>query len=146
MELTPPMTEDQRASLIDAAQQRYARWLALGSRFGLALLVLSFVAYLAGWLTPLVPLEQLPTLWNQPVAQYLQATGQPTGWGWLARVQHGDVLNLVGIALLASCSLPCLLAVLPLYGRARDRAFVAICVLEVVVLLFAASGIIGGGH
>jgi len=139
------MTDVQK-TLVDAAQQRYARWLAFGSRLGLAVLVGSFVAYLAGWIVPLVPLKQLPTLWNQPVAQYLQATGQPTGWGWLALVQHGDVLNLVGIGLLASCSLPCLLAVLPLYARARDRAFVAICVLEVVVLVFAASGIIGSGH
>lgn len=133
-------------SLVDAAQQRYARWLAIGSRLGLAVLVASFVAYLAGWIAPLVPPDQLPTLWNRPVAQYLHATGQSTGWGWLAQVQRGDVLNLVGIALLASCSLPCLLAVLPLYARARDRAFVAICVLEVVVLVFAASGIIGSGH
>ncbi len=140
------MSPSAPPSSVDAAQQRYAQWLALGSRVGLALLVASFVAYVGGWIAPLVPLDQLPTLWNQPVAQYLQATGQPTGWGWLALVTRGDVLNLVGIALLASCSLPCLLAVLPLYARARDRAFVAICALEVVVLVFAASGIIGSGH
>lgn len=133
-------------SLNDEAQRRYARWLALGSRAGLALLVLSFVAYLAGWIPPLVPLDVLPQRWNQPVRAYLQATGQASGWGWLAQAGHGDVLNLVGIALLASCSLPCLLAVLPCYRRAGDRAFVAICLLEVGVLAFAASGIVGGGH
>jgi hypothetical protein len=139
------MTDAQK-TLVDAAQLRYAQWLAIGSRVGLAVLVASFAAYVAGWIAPLVPLDQLPTLWNQPVAQYLKTTGQPTGWGWLALLHRGDVLNLVGIALLASCSLPCLLAVLPLYARAHDRAFVAICALEVVVLAFAASGIIGGGH
>lgn len=130
----------------DAAQQRYARWLALGSRSGLALLVLSFVAYVAGWIGPLVPLEVLPQRWNLPVHGYLRATGQSGGWGWLAQAGHGDLLNLVGIALLASCSLPCLLAVLPCYRRAGDRAFVAICLLEVGVLAFAASGIVGAGH
>ena len=133
-------------SLNDESQRRYARWLALGSRAGLALLVLSFVAYLADWIPPLVPLDVLPQRWNQPVRAYLQATGQASGWGWLAQAGHGDVLNLVGIALLASCSLPCLLAVLPCYRRAGDRAFVAICLLEVGVLAFAASGIVGGGH
>ncbi len=69
-----------------------------------------------------------------------------TGWGWLALLRHGDVLNLVGIALLATCSVPCLLRVAPIYARARDRAFVLLCLLEVVVLVVAASGIIGAGH
>lgn len=130
----------------DAAQRRYAAWLAAGSRLGLAMLLASFVAYLAGWLAPVVPLEQLPALWNQPVASYLQATGQSAGWSWLGRLGQGDVLNLLGIALLASCSLPCLLAVLPLYARRGDRAFVALCLLEALVLVVAASGIIDGAH
>lgn len=130
----------------DLAQQVYARWLGIGSRIGLAVLVASFVAYVAGWIEPLVPLDSLPGLWNRPVSQYLQATGQATGWGWLSQVQRGDVLNLVGIALLATCSLPCLLRVAPIYARGRDRAFVALCLLEVLVLILAASGIISGGH
>jgi hypothetical protein len=129
-----------------AAQQRYARLLALGSRFGLAVLVASFVAYVSGLIAPVVALEALPSVWSQPVAQYLKVTGLPTGWGWLALADHGDVLNLVGIALLASCSLPCLLAVIPCYARERDRAFMLLCALEVLVLVFAASGIIDAGH
>ena len=130
----------------DTAQQVYARWLAIGSRLGLAMLVASFVAYMTGWIDPLVPLQDLPRLWSQPVAQVLQSTGQPTGWGWLALVRKGDVLNLVGIALLATCSVPCLLRVAPIYARAQDRAFVLLCLLEAVVLVVAASGIIGTGH
>jgi hypothetical protein len=130
----------------DDAQQVYARWLAIGSRLGLAVLVASFVAYVAGWIAPLVPLQDLPRLWSQPVAQVLHSTGQPTGWGWLALLRHGDVLNLLGIALLATCSVPCLLRVAPIYARERDRAFVLLCLLEVVVLVVAASGIIGAGH
>ena len=130
----------------DAAQQVYARWLAIGSRLGLAVLVASFVAYVTGWIDPLVPLQDLPRLWSQPVAQVLQSTGQPTGWGWLALVRKGDVFKLVGIALLATCSVPCLLRVAPIYARAQDRAFVLLCLLEAVVLVVAASGIIGTGH
>jgi hypothetical protein len=134
------------SSSADAAQQVYAHWLGIGSRLGLAVLVVSFVAYVGGWIAPLVPLDTLPQLWNQPVAAYLRATGQPTGWGWLAHAHRGDVMNLVGIALLGTCSLPCLLRVAPIYARARDRAFVLLCLLESVVLILAASGIIGGGH
>lgn len=131
---------------VDEAQWRYSRWLAGGARVGLVVLLASFVAYVMGWVAPLVPLDELPRLWTQPVSTYLQVTGQPTGWGWLTLVHRADVMNLVGIALLASCSLPCLLAVLPCYARAGDRAFIALCLMEVVVLVAAASGLLGGGH
>jgi hypothetical protein len=36
--------------------------------------------------------------------------------------------------------------VAPIYARAQDRAFVLLCLLEAVVLVVAASGIIGTGH
>ena len=44
------------------------------------------------------------------------------------------------------CSLPCLLVLVPLYARAGDRVFVAICLAQVAVLLFAASGVLNTGH
>ncbi len=129
-----------------AAQRRYSWLLGWGARIGLLALVASFTAYLLGWLAPHVPLEQLPGLWNQPVAIYLQRTGTPTGWGWLALAHKGDLANLVGIALLAGCSLPPLLAVIPLYLKQRDRTLAAICALEVAVVVLAASGVLTAGH
>lgn len=124
----------------------YARLLAWGTRAGLALLFLSFVAYVTGLLVPHVPLEQLPQLWNQPVDVYLQATASPQGWGWLGLALRGDFSNLVGIAVLASCSIPPLLAVIPLFRRQGARAYAIICALEILVLLLAASGWLSAGH
>ena len=99
-----------------------------------------------GLAEPHVPLERLPELWRQPVGSYLAQTQAPQGWGWLALVQHGDVAGLVGIAILAGCSLLCLLALVPLYLRRGDRAFVALCLAEVAVVLLAASGWLTAGH
>lgn len=127
-------------------QLRYARWLDRLSRTGLVLLVASFVAYAFGWLPAHVPVERLPEVWALPVGEYLQRTGAPTGWGWLELAAHGDVSGLVGIALLAGCSLPCLLALVPLYQRRGDKALAWLCVAEVAVVLLAASGLLGGGH
>jgi hypothetical protein len=127
-------------------QLRYAYLLDWSARIGVLVLVLSFGAYVLGFLSPHVPLDQLPSLWSQPVGQYLALTGSPTGWGWLALVHRGDIVGLVGIAILAGCSLVCLLALVPLYRRRGDKAFVALCLAEVVVVLVAASGLIGGGH
>lgn len=126
--------------------RRYATLLEWGARAGLALLFLSFIAYVSGLLAPHVPLERLPELWSLPVGDYLQATQSPQGWGWLALVGRGDFSNLLGIALLSSCSLPPLLAMIALFREQRATAYAIICALEVLVLLLAASGWLSAGH
>jgi hypothetical protein len=141
-----------RASIAEAgtaqssAQLLYAALLDWGARFGLLALVLGFALYLLGVLVPLVPLEQLPGLWSQPSASYLKQTGTPTGWGWLTLLHKGDLFNLVGVALLAGCSLPPLLGVTGLYLRQRDWPMAAICMLIVAVIALAASGVLAAGH
>ena len=138
---TATPTQQQQA---DAS--RYAYLLDWGTRVGLVTLVLSFAAYLLGLLQPHVPLDQLPTLWNLPVSTYLQRTNTPTGWGWLALANKGDMVNHIGISLLMGCSVPALLGLIPLYLKRRDYAYAGICALIVLVLVLAASGILTGGH
>ena len=136
-----------RETVVQPAEQlRYARLLDWGTRAGLLVLVLSFAAYMSGLTDPHVPLERLAALWGQPVDSYLAQTQAPQGWGWLALVRHSDVAGLVGIAILAGCSLLCLLALVPLYWRRGDKAFVALCLAEVAVVVLAASGWLTGGH
>jgi len=127
-------------------QLLYARLLDWGARLGFMLLVIGFAVYVLGWAEALVPLEQLPQLWNQPAHAFRQRTGMPAGWGWLALVHKADVANLVGIALLAGCSLPPLLGAMGLYLTRREWAPALLCVGVVVVVLLAASGLLGMGH
>jgi hypothetical protein len=141
-----PRAANDEAPVQTPEQLLYARWLDRGTRFGLVLLVLLFGLYLSGLFEPKVPLERLPALWTLPVEQYLQATGSPQGWGWLALVRHGDVANLVGIAVLAGISVLCLLALLPGYWRRGDRLYVGLALAEIVVVMAAASGLLTGGH
>ncbi len=129
-----------------AEASRYAHLLGWGTRVGVVALLLSFAAYLFGILPPHVPLEQLPAVWNLPVGEYLTRTNSPTGWGWLAYFYKGDFSNLVGISLLAGCSMPALLGLIPLYLRRRDRIYAGICAVVALVLVLAASGILTGGH
>jgi hypothetical protein len=138
---TSTNSEDQQAEAL-----RYAFLLDWGARIGLIALILSFTAYMLGILTPHVPLDQLPSVWNLPVATYLARTATPTGWGWLALAHTGDLSNLIGISLLAGCSLPPLLGLLPLYLKRRDYVYAVLCALIVLVLVLAASGILTGGH
>ncbi|MCU0920567.1 MAG: hypothetical protein MUF08_12210 [Burkholderiaceae bacterium] len=127
-------------------QMLYASLLTWGTRLGLFVLVTSFAAYVLGLADAQVPVSRLPELWHHPVARYLELTQSPTGWGWLALVHKGDVAGLAGIAILAGCSLVCLLALVPLYLRRGDKAYAALCLAEVAVVVLAASGWISGGH
>jgi len=127
-------------------QLRYAALLQWGGWTGLALLAITFVAYVAGLLPRLISVDQLPQMWRLPADELLRATGQSPGWAWLRLLDHGDVLNVLGIALLAGCSVVPLLAIVPTYLRRGDRIFAVLCVLEVAVLALAASGLIGAGH
>jgi hypothetical protein len=130
----------------DAEQQRYATLLDRLTRAGFIVLVVSFAAYVLEWTTPHVPLAQLPQLWTQPAAQVLSETGTPAGWGWVRLLRHGDVAALLGIVMLAGCSVPCQLALVPLYRARRDHVFAALCLAEVAVIVLAASGWLAGGH
>jgi hypothetical protein len=127
-------------------QQRYADLLVWGTRAGLVVVLLGFAAYLSGLLAVQVPPQRLPELWTLPLHQYLAQTGTPTGWGWLGLLPRSDILSQAGIALLAGCSVLCLLAMVPLYARRGDKAFVIVCLADAAVVLLAASGLLTGGH
>lgn len=136
-------TDGSRGDGHSPEQLLYARMLDFGMKAGLAVLIASFAAYIAGALPAQVPLEALPRLWALPVDDYLRESGMPTGWDWLAMLNRGDVLALTGIALLAGVSVPCLAALVPTYAGRGDWAYLGITLALIGVLLLAASGILG---
>ena len=58
----------------------------------------------------------------------------------------GDFLNFIGIAILGGVTIICYLAIIPTLLRKKDKAYVAMAFLEVLVLTLAASGILAVGH
>ncbi len=134
---------------LDEAQRIFARWLDAGTRVAFVVLAAGFAAYAGGLLPPLLPFADLPRLWGLPLAQFIAASGAPTGWDWLAVAHRGDYFNYAGIALLASIVVAAYLRMLPLLAR-RARVFAVLAALEIVVLLVAASGLLnsfaGGTH
>jgi len=94
-----------------------------------------------------IPIDELPKYWGMKAKDYIHALNAPTGWGWAAMIGKGDYLNFVGIAMLGGLTILCYLVILPIVMRKKDIPFVVIAVLEVAVLLLAASGILkAGGH
>jgi hypothetical protein len=127
-------------------QALYARWIEHGTRASLAMMVAGFVLYVAGWPAPKVPLQQLPELWQLPVAEYLRRTGMPAGLAWLRDPLHGDVIGLVGIELLALSSLPALAVAARRFAGRGLHLLAALCGLQIGVMALAASGWLVAGH
>ncbi len=135
------LRKDMEPERIPIEHPRYAAVLHWGTLAGFISLIATFLAYLLGWLPSHVPVERLPELWKLPTAEYLKATGTPTGWSWLTMLGKGDLASLLGIALLSASSIVCILAVMPIYARTRNFTYLAISAVEIGVLLLSASGI-----
>lgn len=123
-------------------QLRYASVLRVCVGAGLLILAVSFLLYMFGVPQARVPADQLPRYWSLSVDQFVRATDTPTGWGWFALVGHSDMLNLLGIAVLAAAPALASLAVLPMFARRGELALLVIALLQVIVLAVSASNLV----
>ena len=127
-------------------QQLYARIVYHMNHLGLFVLVVGFALYLAGMLTPRVPLEELPQYWSLPLAQYLEKTGALTGWQWISELGYGDVAPLLGVAVLASITIVCYLVLFLQFLLKGSKPIIMITVIELFFMLLSASNLIQISH
>ncbi|MEC4684209.1 MAG: hypothetical protein VST71_00545 [Nitrospirota bacterium] len=127
-------------------QLKYASVLQTISLGGLALLIIGFFVYLSGMLPTLVPADEIPNYWGMRVHEFVEKTGMPTGWDWVPLLNNGDIVSFLGIILLAAGTLVCFAVILPNFIRKKDTPFVIIVIVQILILLLAASGFITGGH
>lgn len=142
------MNEQEKKALRPSKEQViYANILVIGVWIGIALMFVTYFVYVLGVLPPHVDITLIPELWGKGVDEYLEITHTPHGWGWIALIGKGDFLNYVGFALLALMTVVCYLVLVKGYIRKKDWIYATIAILEICVLLVAASGILGsGGH
>jgi hypothetical protein len=155
LKVTAPAPARESAPAAASEEQLlYARILAVGMYAGLGTLLVTFALYVSGMIAPAVPIQELPNYWTLSAHEYLEAINHEflhreqvvTGWQWTAVLDKGDYLNFVGIALLAAVTIGCYLGILPTLLRKRDWIYSAIALLEVIILVLAASGIVAVGH
>jgi hypothetical protein len=127
-------------------QLAYADLLDFGIRIGRYLLALTFILYVFGITPAKIPLSDLPSYWSMAANQYSNLVGVGTGWDWFTLIGYGDYMNFLGIALLSGLTIACYLRVLPFSLQRKDFATGAVIVLEVILLLLAASGLLVAGH
>ncbi len=125
----------------------YADLLGKGALTGLGLLVITFIVYITGVLPNVVPFDKIQSYWKLRVHDYIHQANSPTGWQWVGLLNNGDILNYIGIVVLAGMTLICYLRLIPIFVRKKDTTYLVITIIEIAILLLAASGILtAGGH
>ncbi|MHB8840264.1 MAG: hypothetical protein ACYC56_00520 [Candidatus Aquicultor sp.] len=77
----------------------------------------------------------------------LEENGIHHGWTWVNLYKFGDFINLFPIAFLATITIFCYIAIVPTLLKKGDTIYAVLAILEVLILIGAASGLIsGGGH
>lgn len=128
-------------------QIKYANLLLYGSWAGIAVLAVTFLLYATGIMPSYIDPAMMQQYWGMKSSAYLEAAKVPHGWGWLGMLGYGDFLSLIGVAWLGVLTVIGYLILLPAYIRKKDNIYSAIVIVEVFVLVLAASGILGsGGH
>ena len=128
-------------------QLAYAKLLDLGMKIGLLMLIATFIVYVFGIFTPHIPVEELPNYWKLPVKEYLQIANIHTGWSWVSMIDQGDFLNFIPIVFLAGVTILCYIRIIPILFRKKDTIYAVLAIVEVLVLVLAASGVLkSGGH
>jgi hypothetical protein len=141
---------------IEATQEQllYANILEKGMLLGLGMMFVTFALYVFGIMPPAVPLDQIASMWSQPVDQYLISVNENflhkdhliTGWAWLPLLGRGDFLNFLPIAILAGVTIVCYSVITPGLFKRGDKAMGIMAVAEVLILALAASGLLAVGH
>ncbi len=130
------------------AQVRYANLLGLVSNIGLGMLIITFLMYVFGFslAAPHVPVEELVKTWGLSSGEFNKLHNVPIGWGWIGLLTTGDFSNFLGIAVLAGVTILCYIQLCVDFLRENEKLMATIAAIEVIVLVVAASGIVGGAH
>ena len=135
-------------------QVLYADILEKGMLIGLVMMFVTFALYVFGVMPPAVPVDQIASMWSQPVHDYLVAINDNflhqdhlvTGWGWMAFLGKGDFLNFLPVAILSGVTIVCYLAITPGLFKRGDKAMAIMALAEAAILALAASGLLAVGH
>ncbi len=141
------MTTAQNTVKAAPEQITYANILSYGAWAGIIVMVITYLIYISGLLAPHIPLHEVPNYWGLSADQYLHEANVESGWGWAVLLGKGDFLNFLGIAFLGVLTIIGYIMLIFAYIKKSDTVYTGIAVLEVLVLVLAASGILGsGGH
>jgi len=130
----------------DRVQLAYASVLGIASAVGMVLIVVGYLIYVFELLPSAASVSDVAAHWHLRASELHQTVPVPSGWDWTGDVLRGDVLSYASIIYLSAATIVCLAFIVPVLIGERDAIYTIITILQVCVLVFAAAGIVSGGH
>lgn len=133
----------------DGVQLAYAKTLEIVAHGVIVALAIGYVIYLFRLLPLDLPIEAVAGNWHLSSTELASKYAVHNGWSCfsgIAPLLHGDAVSYASIVMLAMATTFCLLTAIFMYLRGRDLLYTVMAVLQVLVLLAAASGILYARH
>ncbi len=130
----------------DDSQLVYSRVLHWTSTFGIAFVAVAFAVYVFELLPLKVSIQDIVHNWHLGAGELNQTFKLPTGWGWISDILKGDILSFASIVYISGVTIICLAAVIAVFLEEKNMIYAIIAILQILVLVVAASGFVGAGH
>lgn len=133
----------------DKVQLAYANTLEIVSHAIIIVMALGFVLYVLQLLPLTVPVETVAANWHLNATKLQMKIHHHCGWSCFTDLQtflHGDAISYASVIFLSMATLLCLSTAFIAFIREKNQIFAGITMLQVLVLLVAASGIFTSGH
>ena len=127
-------------------QLTYATVLSWTSTLGIIFVVAGYLVYVFQLLPSTVSPSEVAMHWHLRAAELHKIVPVPSGWDWIYQLGRGDVLSYASVVYLSSVTMLCLAVIIPLFLKENDVIYAVMTLLQVLVLVFAAAGIVSGGH
>ena len=131
---------------VSKEQNVYAAVLQAGMLVGLVTLFVTFAIYVFGILKPYIPIDKISQYWIMDRENYLHSINLEPGWAWITMVGYGDFVNFISVVILAGVTIICYMAIIPVFLKEKEILYLSFAVIECIVLVLAASGVLISGH
>ncbi|NTV92263.1 MAG: DUF1634 domain-containing protein [Chlorobiaceae bacterium] len=124
----------------------YARVLDFVSHTGMLFIAAGYFVYVLQLLPLSVSISAVADNWHLSASDMQQKLHVPSGWSFMGSMTDllkGDVLSYTSILFLCMATILCLVFAAKTFFREKNYIYTIIAVLQVLVLLFAASGTVG---
>ena len=111
---------------------------------GFVIIAAAFILYVSGLLPGNVPVEEVKSYWHLDAGGYAAETGTPFGWDILKSLFRGESLSLGSLVFMAVAVIVGLIIMIAAFMKKGDRVFALVALLQTIVLVLAASGVVSG--
>ncbi|NTU59187.1 MAG: DUF1634 domain-containing protein [Chlorobiaceae bacterium] len=144
------MTDMKReGGYADRVQLAYAKTLDYVAHSVIIVMAAGYFLYLTGLLPLSVPIETIAGNWHLSASRLQAKLHLASGWSCFTRPEgifHGDIVSYISVIFLSLATLICLVSAFLVFIGEKKRLYSAITLLQVIVLLVAASGILSAGR